>query len=113
MIAPTPPWANLDSQLMRVWVSEPSSLSKRPEMFERKTRFLTVRLRKVSGWKISSNAIGPLLCGAPDGGEQRRHPGVRRAAAPALRHEGHLGVRVGRMRRLQLQQDERGRLEIP
>src|SRR5260370_1122179 len=34
MIAPTPPAANLHSQLMRVWVREPSSLSNRPALFD-------------------------------------------------------------------------------
>src|SRR5207302_1502567 len=57
MIAPTPPAANLHSQLMRVCVREPSSLSNRPEMFDRKMRFLTVRLRNLSGVKITSSLM--------------------------------------------------------
>src|SRR5215831_5172899 len=57
MIAPTPPAANLHSQLMRVWVSEPSSLSNLPEMFDRKMRFLTVRLRNLSGVKMTSSVM--------------------------------------------------------
>src|SRR5579871_4709833 len=109
MIAPTPPWANLDSQLIRVWVSEPSSLSNRPEMFERKTRFLTVRLRNCSGWKISSKGTGRmLLCDAPGPGEQGHHPGVGRATGPALSHEGELRGRPLGVGGVQLQHDEGG-----
>jgi hypothetical protein len=52
MIAPMPPAANLHSQLIRVCVSEPS-LSNLPEMFDRKIRFLTVRLRNLSGVKMT------------------------------------------------------------
>ena len=53
-MAPAPPLANMHSQLMRVWVSEPSSLSNRPEMLERKIRFSTLRLRNCSGVKMMS-----------------------------------------------------------
>ena len=47
--SPTPPRANFSSQLRRVWLPEPSKLSKRPEILERKMRFLTVKLRNRSG----------------------------------------------------------------
>src|SRR5580658_1904712 len=56
-IAPTPPRANFSSQFSRVLLPEPSKLSKRPEILERKMRFFTVRLRNRSGWKIMSSAI--------------------------------------------------------
>ena len=57
-MAPTPPRANLLSQLMRVWVSEPSSLSKRPETFERKILFFTSRFLNFSGVKMTSSVMG-------------------------------------------------------
>src|SRR5687768_14493620 len=55
MIAPTPPRANFRSQRSRTSVPDPSQLSKRPEMLERKMRFLTSRLRNRSGWKTADS----------------------------------------------------------
>src|SRR5260370_19248840 len=112
MIAPTPPAANLDSQLIRVWVSEPSSLSKRPEMLERNIRFLTVKLRNFNGVKMGSSAIGLPLRGMPNSCQQRPNPSMGRAAAPALRHERHLAARRSGVRQLELQQDEGGVVEV-
>ena len=60
-IAPTPPRANFVSQLMRACVPEPSYLSKRPETFDLRMRFLIVRLRNLSGSKIASNAMALLV----------------------------------------------------
>ena len=57
MIAPTPPRANLLSQLTRVCDRLPSSLSKRPEMLDRKMRFLISMFRHFSGSKITSLPI--------------------------------------------------------
>src|SRR6185437_10156164 len=113
MIAPTPPSANLDSQLIRVWVSDPSSLSNRPEMFDRKMRFFTVRLRNFSGVKISSNTSARSRGGAPDAFQQREHPGVGGTPAPALRHEGQLGGWRALVRGAELQQHQGRRVEIP
>src|SRR5882757_3329069 len=107
MIAPTPPAANLDSQLIRVWVSEPSSLSKRPEMLERKIRFLTVRLRNFSGVKIESLFIGLPLRRAPNRRQQRGDPGVRGALRPGSSHERHLRARRAIVGGVKLQQDQR------
>src|SRR5882757_992024 len=63
MMPPMPPRANLVSQLMRVSVPEPSSLSQRPEMLERRTRFLIVRFSlSFNGLKIASIATdSPLM----------------------------------------------------
>ena len=49
MIPPMPPRAKRVSQLMRVCVPEPSSLSQRPETLERRMRFLIVRLPSLQG----------------------------------------------------------------
>src|ERR1051325_6305468 len=81
MIAPTPPLANLASQLTRVCDSEPSSLSQRPELLERKTRFLTVRLRNLSGVKIGSPA-GGFGIGSTTGSLMHVSPLLRRQWRP-------------------------------
>src|SRR5882757_1634031 len=69
MMPPMSPRANLVSQLMRVSVPDPSSLSQRPEVLERRTRFLIVRfLLSFNGWKIASVATGyPLADISPAG----------------------------------------------
>ena len=98
MIAPVPPLANMHSQLMRVWVSDPSSLSKRPDMLERKIRFLTSRLRNRNGVKMMSwfmvPAILPWSCGAAHApvGTSSVHEGLRRTGVPMSVHEHHLGI---------------------
>src|SRR5262245_21866795 len=92
MMAPTPPRANLHSQFIRVWIRLPSSLSKRPEMLEPNTRFLTSNERKRSGVKMMSSAISGPLRLVPDRQQQRRHEGARRAPAPAVAHEGDGGL---------------------
>ncbi len=60
-MAPTSPAANLHSQLMRVWVSDPSSLSNRPDILARKMRFLIVRFRNLRGAKMTSFITAPIL----------------------------------------------------
>src|SRR6516164_7687145 len=92
MIAPTPPAANLHSQLMRVWVSEPSSLSNLPEMFDRKMRFLTVRLRNLSGVKMTSSVMTrprSLAQQSPVATPRATGPGRRQRldTAPNAHHE--------------------------
>src|SRR5215217_1213080 len=69
MMPPMSPRANLVSQLMRVSVPDPSSLSQRPEMLERSTRFLIVRfLLSFNGWKIASVATGYPLADVSSAG---------------------------------------------
>src|SRR5262249_1151826 len=91
MIAPTPPAANLHSQLMRVCVSEPSSLSNRPEMFERKIRFLTVRFRNRSGVKMMSSLMRrprpPAQQSPPSPPPQGRHESDSWTLRPVTLHE--------------------------
>ena len=114
MIAPTPPAANLDSQLMRVWVSEPSSLSNRPEMLERKIRFLTVRLRKWSGVedRVIGHASYPLSPRArprPAAPAPRRAPGT----APKFRVMNAIsGLGARGVGGVKLQHDQRASAEV-
>ncbi len=60
-MAPTSPAANLHSQLMRVWVSDPSSLSNRPDILAQKIRFLIIRFRNLKGAKMTSFITAPIL----------------------------------------------------
>src|SRR5262245_48064012 len=113
MMAPTPPRANLHSQFMRVWVRLPSSLSKRPEMLERKTRFLASSERKRSGVKMMSPAISGLLRLMPDRQQQRRHERARRAAGPAVAHEGDGGLGRAVARLVEFHQNQRAGLDPP
>ncbi len=96
-MAPVPPLANLLSQLMRVCVSEPSSLSKRPDTLERKMRFLTSRLRNFSGVKMMSCAMLHSDVGAV---HLRPVPPVRDDVAigcrPPLVRRSALVIRAGR-----------------
>ena len=115
MIAPTPPAANLHSQLMRVCVSEPSSLSNRPEMFERKTRFFTVRLRNWSGVKMTSSPMtrasltGPPAASFPHGAQQGGNERGRGTLRPMSDHEFDVGAAIALARGVELEHDERAR----
>src|SRR3981189_1461015 len=60
MMAPTPPRANFSSQLTRVWVPDPSSLSNRPEILDLKIRFLTVKWGNLISVNITAFFIDPL-----------------------------------------------------
>ena len=89
------------SQLIRVCDPDPSSLSQRPEMLERRIRFLIVRLPSCNGVKITSVPIGPPIRGGvrrfvsqfgsaeflTDGREE-----VRKVRRPTGREFGHLGI---------------------
>ena len=115
-----PPAANLHSQLIRVCVSEPSSLSNLPEMFDRKIRFLTVRLRNLSGVKMRSSVMigvrswclagrrrgdGPF----PHHAQQGRNERGRRTLRPGPRHQFDVAAGGARARGVELEDDERSR----
>ena len=82
-----PPAANLHSQLIRVCVSEPSSLSNLPEMFDRKIRFLTVRLRKLE--RREDDIVGHDRCSlvmlSRSPARRRRVPTPRAAGLERMR----------------------------
>ena len=113
MIAPTPPAANFDSQLIRVCVREPSSLSNRPEMLDRNIRFFTVRFRNFRGVKIESPSIELPLRRPPNGGQQCRNPRMSRATRPALGHERRLSARRARVSGIELQKNQSAVVEVP
>src|SRR5215813_9313524 len=84
MTAPTPPRANLLSQLIRACVTLPSSLSKRPDTLERKIRFLTSRLRNLSGVKMMSSLIADVSLAAAAPG--LTHPDAMRLLPRYIAH---------------------------
>src|ERR1041384_689893 len=116
MIAPTPPRANFSSQLIRVCVPEPSSLSKRPEMLERKMRFLTSRpeLRNLMGLKIAAllmRGLPGVLRLLPDLGEQSGDDRMCGTSVPSAGEKAEAGIRPLPARGFDGEHDERARLQ--